>query len=174
MKKLPPVLLCLALALPATANVVHFPGLWQSRFNAPTAYGFAVAGDASNNTVPVLASNLVAVTASDYLDRTPGLLMGYSAGSGPAPKQNPISGRSWGWYNYDVYAYEGEMFVEAGRTYQFYGRYYSLQARRDGRNVTRYVPAERLEAAREATANYRRFMELVKRYVALCERRFRL
>ena len=52
--------------------------------------------------------------------------------------------------------------------------YYSLQARRDGRNVTRYVPAEKLEAVNEATANHRRFMALVERYVALCEARFDL
>ncbi len=64
--------------------------------------------------------------------------------------------------------------VTVSRTAKSGRRYYSLQARRDGRNVTRYVPAERLEAAREATANYRRFMELVERYVALCEKRFRL
>ena len=64
--------------------------------------------------------------------------------------------------------------VTVMRTAKSGRRYYSLQARRDGRNVTRYVPAERLEAAREATANHRRFMELVERYVALCEKRFKL
>ncbi len=53
-------------------------------------------------------------------------------------------------------------------------KYYSLQARRDGRNVTRYVPTEKLEAVKEATANHRRFMALVERYVALCEARFDL
>ena len=64
--------------------------------------------------------------------------------------------------------------VTVMRTAKSGRRYYSLQARRDGRNVTRYVPAERLDAAREATENYRRFMELVRRYVALCEKRFKL
>ena len=122
MKRILPTLL-LALALPAAANVVHFPGLWQSQFKAPTPYGFAVAGDASNNTAPVLASNLVAVADAEHLDRTPGVFMDTSAGEGPSLKQNPISGKKWGWYNYDVYAYEGEMFVEAGKTYQFYGRF---------------------------------------------------
>lgn len=53
-------------------------------------------------------------------------------------------------------------------------RYYSLQARRGERNQTRYVPAEKLDAALEATENYRRFMELVQRYVELCEKRFKL
>lgn len=122
MKRILPTLL-LALALPAAANVVHFPGLWQSQFKAPSAYGFAVAGEASNNTAPVLASNLVAVADAEHLDRTPGVFMDTSAGEGPSPKRNPISGREWGWYNYDVYAYEGEMFVEAGKTYQFWGRF---------------------------------------------------
>ena len=53
-------------------------------------------------------------------------------------------------------------------------RYYSLQARRGPRNVTRYVPAARLHDALEATENYRRFMELVRRYVDICEARFNL
>ncbi len=124
MKKLSILLLAFfAFATGSRANTVHFPGLWQSQFKAPTAYGFAVAGAASQNTAPVLASNLVAVADAAHLDRTPGVIMGYNAGNGPSPKQNPISGREWGWYNYDVYAYEGEMFVEAGRTYQFYGRF---------------------------------------------------
>ena len=34
--------------------------------------------------------------------------------------------------------------------------------------------ADRLDAAREATENYRRFMELVRRYVEACEKRFKL
>lgn len=113
------LLALLALALPAAANTVHFPGLWQSRFVQPSPYGFA----AQNAVAPPLTSNLVAVTSADYLDRTPGVFMDTSAGEGPSPKQNPISGRTWGWYNYDVYAYEGEMFVEEGKTYQFYGRF---------------------------------------------------
>ena len=108
-----------AVVLPSQANTVYFPGLWQSRFVQPSPYGFA----SQTNLAPPLTSNLVAVTAADYLDRTPGVVMGYNAGNGPADKQNPISGRKWGWHNYDVYAYEGEMFVEAGQTYQFYGRF---------------------------------------------------
>lgn len=53
MKRFLPLLL--AFAIPAAANVVHFPGLWQSQFKAPSDYGFAVAGEASQNTAPVLA-----------------------------------------------------------------------------------------------------------------------
>ena len=121
MKKsiLPALLACLALAPAAHANTVHFPGLWQSQFAYPSDYGFKT----QTNVAAPLSSNLVAVTAAAYLDRTPGVIMGYNAGNGPSPKQNPISGREWGWHNYDVYAYEGEMFVEVGRTYQFWGRF---------------------------------------------------
>ena len=113
------LLACLALAPAARANTVYFPGLWQSQFAYPSDYGFKT----QTNVAAPLSSNLVAVTAAAYLDRTPGVFMDTSAGNGPTPKQNPISGREWGWHNYDVYAYEGEMFVEAGRTYQFWGRF---------------------------------------------------
>ena len=121
MKKsiLPALLACFALAPAAHANTVHFPGLWQSQFAYPSDYGFKT----QTNVAAPLSSNLVAVTTAAYLDRTPGVFMDTSAGNGPSPKQNPISGREWGWHNYDVYAYEGEMFVEAGKTYQFWGRF---------------------------------------------------
>lgn len=52
--------------------------------------------------------------------------------------------------------------------------YYSLQARRDGRNVTRYVPEGKVETVRAATVAYKRFMGLVERYVELCETRLDL
>lgn len=48
--------------------------------------------------------------------------------------------------------------------------YHSLQSRKDGRHVTRYVPAAKLEAVREATANYRRFMDLARQYAELGEK----
>ena len=47
--------------------------------------------------------------------------------------------------------------------------YHSLQARKNGRNETRYVPEAKLAAVRAATGNYRRFMALVQQYVDLCE-----
>ena len=41
--------------------------------------------------------------------------------------------------------------VTVMRTARSGRRYYSLQARRDGRNVTRYVPADRLECTSATT-----------------------
>lgn len=64
--------------------------------------------------------------------------------------------------------------VTVSRTAKSGKRYYSLQARRGARNVTRYVPPEKLAAALEATENYRRFMELVRQFVEICEARFDL
>ena len=52
--------------------------------------------------------------------------------------------------------------------------YHSLQARKNGRNETRYVPEAKLAAVRAATDNYRRIMDLVQRYVDLCEARLDL
>lgn len=52
--------------------------------------------------------------------------------------------------------------------------YHSLQARKNGRNETRYVPEAKLAAVRAATDSYRRFMALVQQYVDLCEARLDL
>ena len=43
--------------------------------------------------------------------------------------------------------------------------FYCLQYGRKGRHVTKYIPAAELEAYREATENYRLFMEAVDDYV---------
>ena len=43
--------------------------------------------------------------------------------------------------------------------------FYSLQYRRNGRHVSRYVPPEAVEAYREATRNYRLLMEAVDAHV---------
>lgn len=43
--------------------------------------------------------------------------------------------------------------------------FYCLQYSRGGRHVTRYVPSVQLELWREATENYRAFMEAVERFV---------
>ena len=52
--------------------------------------------------------------------------------------------------------------------------YYSLQRRRDGRNDTRYVPAERVAEVRQAVENYKAFMDLVEKYVRLSEQGLKL
>lgn len=44
-------------------------------------------------------------------------------------------------------------------------RFHCLQYRRKGKHVSKYVPAEELEAYREATENYRLFMEAVDNYI---------
>ena len=43
--------------------------------------------------------------------------------------------------------------------------FYCLQYGRNGRHVSRYVPAEEAEAYIEATANYRAFMDAVNAHV---------
>ena len=43
--------------------------------------------------------------------------------------------------------------------------FYCLQYGRKGRHVSRYVAAEEADAYREATENYRRFMDAVDAYV---------
>ena len=45
------------------------------------------------------------------------------------------------------------------------GEFYCLQYTRKGRHVTKYVPPAQVEAYREATENYRRFMDAVDEYV---------
>ena len=48
-----------------------------------------------------------------------------------------------------------------------HGPYYNHQCYQDGRNVSRYVPAEQVAQLQEAIGGYRRFQELVKQYVQL-------
>ena len=45
------------------------------------------------------------------------------------------------------------------------GPYYNHQTWVDGKNVTRYVPAEQVPAVQEAIDGYARFQELVERHV---------
>src|SRR6266481_5913885 len=47
------------------------------------------------------------------------------------------------------------------------GPYYNHQCYENGRNVSRYVPAEQVSELQEAIEGYRRFQELVKQYVQL-------
>ena len=48
-----------------------------------------------------------------------------------------------------------------------HGPYYNHQCYEDGRNVSRYVPAEQVTELEQAIEGYRRFQELVKQYVQL-------
>ncbi len=48
-----------------------------------------------------------------------------------------------------------------------HGPYYNHQCYENGRNVSRYVPAEQVPELEEAIEGYRRFQELVKQYVQL-------
>ena len=43
--------------------------------------------------------------------------------------------------------------------------FYCLQYTKDGRHVTQYIPAAQVEAYREATENYRAFMDAVNAHV---------
>jgi hypothetical protein len=121
MKRIAPILLAL-LALPAaaaqTGHAVYRPGLTQARIPFPSAMGYLTAYDG----VPMLASNLLANADASWLDRT---LDVFKDGEHPNAATNPVSGKTWPWlieHNHGVFAYEGEMFVEGGVEYSFYGR----------------------------------------------------
>lgn len=45
------------------------------------------------------------------------------------------------------------------------GPYYNLQSRENGKTVTRYVSRDQVDIVREHTESYRRFQDLVGRYV---------
>lgn len=47
------------------------------------------------------------------------------------------------------------------------GRHYNLQSWEGGRNVVRYVPAAEAASVKKDVAQYKRFMELAKRYADL-------
>ena len=48
-----------------------------------------------------------------------------------------------------------------------HGPYYNHQCYQNGKNLSRYVPAEQVPELEEAIEGYRRFQELVKQYVQL-------
>ena len=54
-----------------------------------------------------------------------------------------------------------------------HGPYYNHQCYEQGRNVSRYVPAEQVAPLREALANHRRFEQLAEQYVQLVVARTR-
>ena len=47
------------------------------------------------------------------------------------------------------------------------GPYYNHQCYENGRNVTRYVPAQQVEELKAAIADYHRFQQMVQQYVEL-------
>jgi hypothetical protein len=53
------------------------------------------------------------------------------------------------------------------------GPYYNHQCYEDGRNVSRYVPAEQVEELKAAIADHQRFQQLVQQYVELLVERTR-
>jgi hypothetical protein len=53
------------------------------------------------------------------------------------------------------------------------GPYYNHQCYEDGRNVSRYVPAEQVEQLKAAIAEHQRFQQLVQQYVELLVERTR-
>ena len=48
-----------------------------------------------------------------------------------------------------------------------HGPYYNHQCYQNGKNLSRYVPAQQVPELEEAIEGYRRFQELVKQYVQL-------
>ena len=120
MKKRFSAALCamLAAATAAGQSAVYRPGLVQARIPFPSAMGYLTAYDG----VPILASNLLANADASWLDRT---LDVFKDGEHPDAATNPVSGKTWPWlieHNHGVFAYEGEIFVEEGVEYSFYGR----------------------------------------------------
>lgn len=53
------------------------------------------------------------------------------------------------------------------------GPYYNHQCYEEGRNVSRYVPAEQVEELKAALAEHQRFQQLVQQYVQLLVERTR-
>src|SRR6267378_3004829 len=53
------------------------------------------------------------------------------------------------------------------------GSYYNHQCYEDGKNVSRYVPAEQVPDLKAAIADFRRFQQLVEQYVQLVVERTR-
>ena len=53
------------------------------------------------------------------------------------------------------------------------GAYYNHQCYEDGKNVSRYVPAEQVPDLKAAIADFRRFQQLIEQYVQLVVERTR-
>ncbi len=137
MKRIAPLLLALlALSAPAaqTGHAVYRPGLTQARIPLGSPWGYKN----TSSYIPNLSSNLLDLANeghADWLDRTLDVFKdGEHKKNGETDGDpNPLSGKSWPWseaINNDrgVFAYEGEMFVEAGTNYYFFGRMYTGEA----------------------------------------------
>ena len=133
------LLLALAsLALPSfaaqTGHAVYRPGLTQARIPLGSEWGYITAFEG----VPNLASNLLELVdegKADWIDRTLDVFKDgeHKKNGGRDDDPNPLSGMSWTWSeaiqnNHAVFAYEGEMFVEEGTEYYFFGRMWTGEA----------------------------------------------
>lgn len=117
-------LLALPVSAARTGHAVYRPGLTQARIPLGSDMGYKTAYTG----VPNLASNLLATADAAWLDRTLGV---FKDGGNANDAVNPVSGKAWPWLvesGHGVFAYEGQMFVEAGTTYSFYGRNYNGEA----------------------------------------------
>jgi hypothetical protein len=47
------------------------------------------------------------------------------------------------------------------------GAYYNLQCREDGKNVSRYIPADQVQLVTQNTSNYEKFEGLVDQYAQM-------
>ena len=127
MKRLLPLFLafaCLPAAAVQTGHAVYRPGLTQARIPFGSSLGYKTAYTG----VPNLASNLLLNADAAWLDRTLGV---FKDGGNTNGAPNPVSGTPWPWLiesGHGVFAYEGEIRVEAGTTYSFYGRNYNGEA----------------------------------------------
>ena len=136
MKRL--LLLFALLALPAaavqTGHAVYRPGLTQARIPLGSEWGYKNA----SILVPNLSSNLLGLVENnhaDWLDRTLDVFKDgeHKKNGGHDDDPNPLSGKAWPWSeaiqnNHGVFAYEGEIFVEEGDEYYFFGRMYTGEA----------------------------------------------
>lgn len=74
---------------------------------------------------PDLTQDPYAATGSSgsVQDWTLSAMMANVTGNAGAKGTNPVSNRSWDWQNYYVYAYAGEMWMDAAQTYQLGGNF---------------------------------------------------
>ena len=74
---------------------------------------------------PDLTQDPYAATSSNgsVQDWTLSAMMANVTGNAGAKATNPVSNKSWDWQNYYVYAYAGEMWMDAAQTYQLGGNF---------------------------------------------------